>query len=87
MALSITQSCIACYACKEVCPSKAITSGDKQFAVIAHRCDECANNVNGAQCAQICPVENAIVDANGCALNPPGSLTGLPQEANVIALS
>jgi hypothetical protein len=30
------------------------------------------------QCAAICPIEGAIVNELGEALNPPGSLTGIP---------
>ncbi|WP_411991342.1 ferredoxin [Agarivorans sp. DSG3-1] len=87
MSVSITKACIACFACKEVCPQKAISSGQSAFSVITHRCNECSDNPNGPQCAHICPVETAIVDNKGQALNPPGSLTGLPQDLNVIALS
>ena len=32
------------------------------------------------QCASICPVEGAILDAAGEAINPPGSLTGIPPQ-------
>lgn len=87
MALSITKACISCYACKEVCPQGAVSSAGDKFSIIKHRCDECKSLGKGPQCAQICPVETAIVDALGEALNPPGSLTGLPQDPNVIAFS
>jgi hypothetical protein len=32
------------------------------------------------QCATICPIEGAILDKFGVAINPPGSLTGIPSE-------
>ncbi|MFD2838778.1 hypothetical protein ACFS3C_26120 [Azotobacter vinelandii] len=32
------------------------------------------------QCASICPVEGAILLADGTPANPPGSLTGIPPE-------
>ncbi|TXR53018.1 4Fe-4S binding protein [Reinekea thalattae] len=74
MALSISEACIACNACKLVCPSNAILTKSPHFQIAAHRCDECQSTAAVAQCASICPVENAILDANGIALNPTGSL-------------
>jgi hypothetical protein len=44
----------------------------------AVRCTECSGEALEPQCAAICPVEGAIVDALGVPLNPPGSLTGIP---------
>jgi hypothetical protein len=38
------------------------------------RCTECAGSFPEAQCASICPVEGAIEDELGGAVNPPGSL-------------
>lgn len=73
MALSITAACIACNACKLVCPSNAIVASNPHFEIAEHRCDECSAS-GVPQCASICPVENAILDANGMALNPTGSL-------------
>lgn len=72
MALEITQACIGCHACKIVCPSKAITRSEQTFS-ISHRCNEC-EGLSEPQCASICPVENAIVNASGVALNSSGSL-------------
>lgn len=74
MALSITGLCISCSACKLVCPENAIRIGENQFTIVEHRCNECAEATGTPQCASICPVENAIVDANGISLNPTGSL-------------
>lgn len=79
MALSIVDSCINCWACVEVCPSKAIVTGrHEHFLIAPNRCTECQGQYSDPQCASICPVEGAIVDANGTPLNPPGSLTGIP---------
>ncbi len=55
--------------------------------IAAHRCRECVGDHADPQCASICPIETAIVDADGRALNPPGSLTGLPVERRVVAMS
>ncbi|TCS38886.1 4Fe-4S binding protein [Reinekea marinisedimentorum] len=74
MALSITSLCISCSACKLVCPENAIRVSDNQFTIVEHRCNECSEATGTPQCASICPVENAILDANGISLNPTGSL-------------
>ncbi|MBD1388217.1 4Fe-4S binding protein [Neiella sp. HB171785] len=87
MAFSITNACIGCNACKLVCPQKAIVSGANGYAIASHRCNECVGHHADPQCASICPIETAIVNAEHRALNPPGSLTGLPTERNVIAIS
>ena len=78
MAYSITDTCISCNACKLVCPQKAIIVQDSKYAIAAHRCDECKSHFPDAQCASICPIEMAIVDSNGEALNPEGSLSPSP---------
>ncbi|MCM2680459.1 4Fe-4S dicluster domain-containing protein [Echinimonas agarilytica] len=74
MAVEITQACIHCQACKQVCPQHAIKSNGKTTAVIVHRCDECQSSWSAPQCASICPIEEAIVSADGQPLNPKGSL-------------
>ena len=78
MAFSITAACIDCWACLDVCPNAAIAESDAGFVIDARRCTECVGDFAEPQCAAICPVECAIVDELGCALNPPGSLSGLP---------
>lgn len=74
MALQITASCIGCHACQIVCPSGAVRPRDKVFTILADRCNECQGHFGESQCASICPVEGAIVDASGAAMNPIGSL-------------
>ena len=86
MAYQITSACTGCHACKLVCPQKAIYALDGKFAIAEHRCNECVGHFADPQCASICPVETAIVDREQRALNPPGSLTGLPCEKRVIAM-
>jgi len=78
MALKIIESCINCQACAPLCPSQAIQAAHPHFLIDAGRCTECEGDYPVAQCAAICPVEGAIVDAAGVAINPPGSLTGIP---------
>ncbi|MBF0246518.1 MAG: 4Fe-4S binding protein [Alphaproteobacteria bacterium] len=78
MALSIIESCVNCYACEPLCPSDAISMGERHFRIDAKACTECDGDYADPQCASICPIEGAILDASGQAINPPGSLTGIP---------
>jgi ferredoxin len=87
MALSINQLCTACDACLHVCPNDAIVEERPYYLIEASACTECLGDHAEAQCAAICPIEGAIVNELGEALNPPGSLTGiLPQKANSLQL-
>ena len=85
MALQIVASCVNCWACVDVCPNQAVAPDVPHFLIAAERCTECLGDHAEAQCAAICPVEGAIVNELGEALNPPGSLTGIPIE-RLIAL-
>jgi ferredoxin len=78
MALSIIESCVNCWACEPLCPSKAIFAAKPHFIIDANKCTECDGDYADMQCASICPIEGAILDAFGAAINPPGSLTGIP---------
>nr|VFJ74506.1 MAG: hypothetical protein BECKFW1821C_GA0114237_106310 [Candidatus Kentron sp. FW] len=78
MALEIFDGCINCWACKTVCPCEAIFEARPHFLIDAARCTECEGYFADTQCASICPVEEVILDSSGTALNPPGSLTGIP---------
>jgi len=80
MSLEIIESCVNCWACIDVCPSEAIAMGDKHFVISAKKCTECDGDYADPQCASICPIEGAILDAEGLSLNPAGSLTGIPPE-------
>ena len=77
MALKIIDSCVNCWACEPLCPSRAIHEAKPHFLVDADKCSECLGEFADPQCASICPVEGAIVNELGEALNPPGSLTGI----------
>jgi ferredoxin len=83
MAFSITNHCISCNACKLVCPENAIQV-EQQFSITAHRCNECETHFDHAQCASICPVENAIIDGNSMSLNPTLSLSPSPEVARLL---
>jgi len=78
MSLSIIESCVNCYACEPLCPSDAIFMGDAFFLIDDKKCTECDGDFADPQCASICPIEGAILDAAAEAINPPGSLTGIP---------
>ena len=81
MALSIIESCVNCWACEPLCPSDAIYEAKPHFMIDANKCSECEGYFADTQCASICPIEGAILDSFGEAVNPPGSLTGiLPQK-------
>jgi ferredoxin len=77
MALEITERCISCWACVALCPNTAISALDAHFEIDPMACTECVEAYPTPQCAAICPVEGAVVDELGFALNPPGSLAGM----------
>lgn len=78
MALTITAACVNCCACESVCPNQAISEAKPHFRIDALKCSECLGYYDAPQCAEICPIECAIVDDVGRPLNPTGSLTGIP---------
>lgn len=78
MALSIIESCVNCFACEPLCPSQAISLSGQHFLIDGNKCTECDGDYADPQCAAICPIEGAILNAAGEAINPPGSLTGIP---------
>lgn len=80
MALEIVEGCVNCWACEPLCPSEAIYEAKPHFLINAKKCTECEGDYADAQCATICPIEGAIVSGAGDAINPPGSLTGIPPE-------
>ncbi|RRJ82896.1 4Fe-4S binding protein [Aestuariirhabdus litorea] len=86
MSFSISDRCVNCYACLDLCPSNAISQGVSQFHIDSLRCTECAGHFADPQCASICPVEGALLDGEGQALHPPGSLTGIPPTLRVVAM-
>ena len=80
MALEIVESCVNCWACEPLCPSQAIYEAAPHFLIDAKKCTECEGDYADPQCASICPIEGAILDSFQVAMNPPGSLTGIPPE-------
>lgn len=80
MSYDITDLCVNCHACMDVCPSDAIRPGDTKFIISKSACTHCEGDYAEAQCGSICPVEGAILDAVGEVVNPPGTLTGIAPE-------
>lgn len=78
MSLIINHLCTCCDACLHVCPNDAIRAEQPYYLIDNNLCTECLGDHAEAQCAAICPIEGAILDELGVALNPPGSLTGIP---------
>lgn len=80
MAYKIIETCVNCWACEPLCPSKAIYESRPHFIIDARKCTECEGDYSDPQCASICPIEGAILDPFGLAANPAGSLTGISPE-------
>lgn len=87
MAFKIIESCVNCWACEPLCPSKAIYEAKPHFLIDAVKCTECEGDYADPQCASICPIEGAILDGVGLAVNPPGSLTGITPERMAAAMA
>jgi ferredoxin len=79
MALEIIESCVNCYACEPLCPNEAIYQASPHFLINPDKCTECLGDFDDPQCSSICPIEGAILDESGVALNLPGSLTGISE--------
>ncbi len=78
MPLEIVESCINCWACEPLCPAEAIHAAKPHFLIEPKKCTGCEGDHASPQCAAVCPVEGAILDGLGEAVNPPGSLSGVP---------
>ena len=87
MAFKIIESCVNCWACEPLCPSDAIVAANPHFLIEAKKCTECDGDYADPQCASICPIEGAILNSQGEAINPPGSLTGIPTKHLELAMA
>jgi ferredoxin len=87
MSLEIIESCVNCWACEPLCPSNAIYEARPHFLIDAKKCTECEGDYADPQCASICPIEGAILSGVGDAMNPSGSLTGIPPERMAEAMA
>jgi ferredoxin len=87
MAFKIVDGCVNCWACVPLCPGEAIYESRPHFLVDAKKCTECEGDYADSQCASICPIEGAILDGSGVAVNPLGSLSGVPPEGMPAAMA
>lgn len=63
MAYIITDECISCGACEPECPNVAITEGETIYIIDPDKCTECVGSFESPKCAEICPVDCCISDA------------------------
>lgn len=49
MAHRITDECISCGSCKEVCPVEAISEGEDKYVIDPDKCTDCGS------CKEVCP--------------------------------
>jgi ferredoxin len=87
MAFQIIEGCVNCWACEPLCPTQAIYESEPHFKIDAGKCSECDGDYPNPQCASICPIEGVILDGFGLAVNPIGSLTGIPPERMAAAMA
>lgn len=87
MTYRIIESCVNCWACESLCPSRAIYEASPHFMVDARKCTECEGDFAEPLCASICPVEGAILNGLGESVNLPGSLTGIPPSKIAAAMA
>ncbi len=87
MAHRIIDGCVNCWACEPLCPNQAIQAATPHFLIDPAKCNDCDGHYADPQCASICPIEGVILDGNGQAVNPPGSLTGIPPDQWATAMS
>ena len=66
MATKITDECIGCSACVDECPNMAIHHGPDGFMleIDPDRCTECVGFHGREACAEACPVDCCITDAD-----------------------
>lgn len=62
MSIKITEECIACGSCADVCPNDAIFQGDEYYQVDPLLCTECVGFFDKEQCMEVCPVDAPISD-------------------------
>ena len=57
MAIIITDECINCDVCEEVCPNKAISFGGEIFIIDKDLFTECVGHYEKPACVEICPID------------------------------
>jgi ferredoxin len=62
MSLLITEECIACDACVDECPNKAIEADDPIYVINPDLCTECIEEGGEPSCIPACPVDCIVPD-------------------------
>ncbi len=57
----ITDACIDCGACLQICPNDGISRGQHKVMLDATLCTECVGFHSSEQCALVCPIEDVCV--------------------------
>ncbi|RDU71631.1 4Fe-4S dicluster domain-containing protein [Helicobacter aurati] len=60
--LFINRNCIACDACKEVCPTQAIYVADPIYIIKQERCIMCKGYSSYPECITVCPMDAIVYE-------------------------
>jgi len=63
MAYKITEDCISCGACESECLNAAIKEGETVYVIDPEKCTECVGFFQSSKCAEVCPVDCCVPDA------------------------
>ena len=60
MPIRITQDCINCAACADVCPNGGILRGASAYHIDQNLCTECVGFFTMEQCVAVCPIDCCV---------------------------
>ncbi len=60
--LSIINKCIACDACRDVCPTDAIEVGDSIYMISTNKCILCVGYSTIPNCIEVCPIDAIVYE-------------------------
>ena len=63
MPIRITQECVNCAACVDVCPNNGIRRGHSAYVINQDMCTECVGFFNEPQCVSVCPTDCCVTDS------------------------
>lgn len=64
MSYKITNDCLGCGVCEAECDNEAISEGEDIYEIDPHKCTECIGISESPKCAEVCPAEVCVPDAN-----------------------